>query len=160
VIDTALIFHHPRGRPLKPGLAWLTKKWLGREIQTRGEGGHDPEEDARACMELVQKKLTQPKGWGEFKVDFESIFLRMGRSGDVKSAVVDHGNPGMMHGGKATTSVGCQNDEEVLNGLLEVIPSHQFVFGRFMNLADTLGCTQTPCYALFRFSNLLSSPQG
>jgi hypothetical protein len=25
-IDTALIFHHPRGHPLKPGLAWLTRK--------------------------------------------------------------------------------------------------------------------------------------
>ncbi|RXW16099.1 hypothetical protein EST38_g9758 [Candolleomyces aberdarensis] len=35
-IDTALMYHHPRGRPLKPGLAWLTKKWCGREIQTRG----------------------------------------------------------------------------------------------------------------------------
>jgi DNA polymerase III epsilon subunit-like protein len=57
-IDTALIYHHPRGRPLKPGLAWLTNKWCGREIQTRGEGGHDPEEDARACLELLKKKVA------------------------------------------------------------------------------------------------------
>ncbi len=56
-IDTALIFHHPRGRPLKPGLAWLTKKWCNREIQNRGEGGHDPEEDARACLDLLRKKV-------------------------------------------------------------------------------------------------------
>ena len=56
-IDTALVFHHPRGRPLKPGLAWLTKKWCGREIQNRGEGGHDPEEDARACLDLLKKKV-------------------------------------------------------------------------------------------------------
>jgi RNA exonuclease 1 len=56
-IDTALIYHHPRGRPLKPGLAWLTKKWCEREIQTRGEGGHDPEEDARACLDLLKKKV-------------------------------------------------------------------------------------------------------
>lgn len=56
-IDTAIIFHHPRGRPLKPGLAWLTKKWCGREIQTRGDGGHDPEEDARACLDLLNKKI-------------------------------------------------------------------------------------------------------
>ena len=35
-IDTALIYDHPRGRPLKPGLAWLTKKWCGREIQKIG----------------------------------------------------------------------------------------------------------------------------
>jgi RNA exonuclease 1 len=56
-IDTALMYHHPRGRPLKPGLAWLTKKWCGRVIQNRGEGGHDPEEDARACIELLKKKV-------------------------------------------------------------------------------------------------------
>jgi RNA exonuclease 1 len=56
-IDTAVIFHHPRGRPLKPGLAWLTKKWCNREIQNRGEGGHDPEEDARACIDLLKKKV-------------------------------------------------------------------------------------------------------
>lgn len=56
-IDTALVYHHPRGRPLKPGLAWLTKKWCAREIQNRGEGGHDPEEDARACLDLLKKKV-------------------------------------------------------------------------------------------------------
>jgi RNA exonuclease 1 len=57
-VDTALIFHHPRGRPLKPGLAWLTRKWLGRTIQDRGLGGHDPEEDARACVDLLKAKIT------------------------------------------------------------------------------------------------------
>ena len=56
-IDTALIFHHPRGRPLKPGLAWLTRKWLGRTIQDRGPGGHNPEEDARACVDLLKAKI-------------------------------------------------------------------------------------------------------
>jgi DNA polymerase III epsilon subunit-like protein len=56
-IDTALIFHHPRGRPLKPGLAWLTRRWLNRTIQDRGPGGHDPEEDARACIDLLKAKI-------------------------------------------------------------------------------------------------------
>ena len=56
-IDTALIFHHPRGRPLKPGLAWFTRKWLGRIIQDRGPGGHNPDEDARACMDLLKAKI-------------------------------------------------------------------------------------------------------
>jgi len=146
-IDTALIYHHPRGRPLKPGLAWLTRKWCGREIQNRGEGGHDPEEDASACISLLKKKLEMGTSFGEFKVDFESIFERMSRStrgpagNGVRSAVVDYGNPQMMHGSKATTTVACTSDEEVLKGLLDVTPSHQFVFGRFMSLADTLGWT-------------------
>jgi len=56
-IDIALLFHHPRGRPLKPGLAWLTRKWLGRIIQDRGPGGHNPEEDARACIDLLKAKI-------------------------------------------------------------------------------------------------------
>ncbi|KAG5636152.1 hypothetical protein H0H81_008983 [Sphagnurus paluster] len=148
-IDTALMYHHPRGRPLKPGLAWLTKKWCGREIQTGGEGGHDSEEDARACLDLLKKKLECGPGFGEFKTDMESIFERMARStrraggvvGSIKSAVVDHGNPAVMHGNKANTAVACTDDEEVLKGLLDVIPSHQFAFGRFMALADAMNWT-------------------
>jgi hypothetical protein len=54
-IDTALLFHHPRGRPLKPGLAWLTRKWIGHIIQDRGPGGHNLEEDARTCIDLLLK---------------------------------------------------------------------------------------------------------
>ncbi|KZT05155.1 ribonuclease H-like protein [Laetiporus sulphureus 93-53] len=140
-IDTAVIYHHPRGRPLKPGLAWLTRKWCGREIQNRGENGHDPEEDARACADLLKKKIENGPGFGEFKIDTESIFERITRSrGDnVATAVVDHGNPTAFHGGKATTTIGCKTDSEVLEGLLGVIPSHHFAFGRFTGLANALG---------------------
>jgi len=147
-IDTAIIYHHPRGRPLKPGLAWLTKRWCNREIQTRGESGHDPEEDARACLDLLKKKMESGPGFGEFKVDFESIFERMSRStrragggvGSIRSAVVDHGNPAVMHGSKASTAIGCTSDEEIVEKFLEVIPSHEFVFARLMSLANIQGC--------------------
>ncbi|TBU36676.1 ribonuclease H-like protein [Dichomitus squalens] len=143
-IDTALIYHHPRGRPLKPGLAWLTKKWCGREIQNRGEGGHDPEEDARACLDLLRKKVENGPGFGEFKVDTESIFERMSRSrtkgnAPITSAVVDHGNPAAWHGQKATTCIACKSDADVLAGLLSSLPSHHFLFGRLTALADVRG---------------------
>ncbi|KAG6375627.1 hypothetical protein JVT61DRAFT_3195 [Boletus reticuloceps] len=144
-IDTAVMYHHPRGRPLKPGLAWLTKKWCHREIQTRGEGGHDPEEDARACVELLRLKVQNGAGFGEFRSDYESIFERMARAsgratqGPVRGAVVDHGNPGVMHGSKATTTVGCTSDQEVLEGLTQAIPAHEFLFGRFTGVADAMG---------------------
>lgn len=149
-IDTALTYHHPRGRPLKPGLAWLTKKWCHREIQTRGEGGHDPEEDARACAELLRLKVQNGAGFGEFKTDHESIFERMGRAsgrgaqGAVRGAVVDHGNPGVMHGAKATTTIGCGSDQEVLEGLLQALPAHEFLFARFTSIADAMGCVYLP----------------
>jgi len=97
-------------------------------------------------VDLVRKKMENGPGFGEFKVDWESIFERMGRvgagnggKGGVKSAVVDHGTPGVMHGAKASTAIGCKTDDEVLEGLLNVIPSHQFAFGRFMGLANVLG---------------------
>ena len=50
-IDTALIFHRPCGRPPKPGLARLTRGWLGCTIQDRRSGGHDPEKHARPCAD-------------------------------------------------------------------------------------------------------------
>ncbi|KZT66208.1 ribonuclease H [Daedalea quercina L-15889] len=140
-IDTSVIYHHPRGRPFKPGLAWLTKKWCGREIQNRGEGGHDPEEDARACLDLLIKKIDNGPGFGEFKIDMESILERMSRarSGGVTTAIVDHGNPAAWHGSKAMTTIACETDDEVLEGLLGAIPSHQFAFGRFTGLAKARG---------------------
>ena len=58
-IDPALLFHHLRDRPLKPGLAWLTRKRLGRIIPDRGPGGHNPEEDARACIDLLKTKIKK-----------------------------------------------------------------------------------------------------
>lgn len=122
-------------------------------------GGHDPEEDARACVDLLKLKLEYGPGFGEFKVDYESIFERMGRCAArdamggrtggvggaerIKSAVVDHGNPGVMHGAKATSAIGCKTDDEVLEGLLGVIPTHQFTYGRFLGLANALGCKRS-----------------
>ncbi|OJA14787.1 hypothetical protein AZE42_12824 [Rhizopogon vesiculosus] len=144
-IDTAIIYHHPRGRPLKPGLAWLIKKWAGHEIQTRGESGHDPEEDARACIDLLRMKLRNGPSFGEYKTDLESIFERMARAsrkggaGSVRSVVVGHGNPGVMHGSRANSNVPCTCDQEVLEGLLQAIPPHEFSFGRFTGIADALG---------------------
>ena len=55
-IDTALILRYPGGRPLKPGLEQLTRKWLGRIIQDRGPDSHYPEEDARACIDLLKEE--------------------------------------------------------------------------------------------------------
>ena len=59
-IDTSVVYHHPRGAPYKPGLAWLSKKWCEKEIQQQA-GGHDPKEDAGACVDLLVKKVKNGK---------------------------------------------------------------------------------------------------
>ncbi|GAA5885123.1 hypothetical protein JCM6882_007239 [Rhodosporidiobolus microsporus] len=153
VIDTSVIYQHPRGPPFKASLKWLAQKWLKKEIQQQapaganGEevvAGHDSEEDARAAVELVRLKMEKGPGFGEFVTDQETVFERIGRGQDPKtSAVVDHGTPGQWHGAKATTAIACTNDDEVLQGLLDTVSSHDLTIARFMDLSHTLGWSQS-----------------
>ena len=154
VIDTSVIYQHPRGPPFKASLKWLAQKWLKQEIQNRVEGvaevgGHDSMEDASTCTELLNLKLQKGPGFGEFVNDQETIFERIARGQDPKtSAVVDHGTPSQWHGAKAKTAIGCQTDEDVLKGMVESIPVHDFTLGRFMELSHALGWSQPTNAAL------------
>ncbi|CAG8247298.1 unnamed protein product [Penicillium salamii] len=68
VIDTVLLFPHPRGLPIRNSLKILAQKQLGREIQV-GDGGHDSKEDSVTTGDLVRMKLGtkwktyQKGGW-------------------------------------------------------------------------------------------------
>ena len=62
------------------------------------------------------------------------------RNGTVTTAVVDHGHPETWHGSKASTTVACTSDDQVLEGLVDIVQSHTFTFGRFTEVADRLGC--------------------
>ncbi|KAG6607692.1 Small RNA degrading nuclease 5, partial [Cucurbita argyrosperma subsp. sororia] len=63
VIDTAVLYKHPRGGSHKSALRILTKKFLSREIQQSGNG-HDSIEDARATMELALLKIKHGPEFG------------------------------------------------------------------------------------------------
>ncbi|CAD6570359.1 MAG: hypothetical protein TREMPRED_005740 [Tremellales sp. Tagirdzhanova-0007] len=143
-IDTALLYTHARGPPYKPGLKWLVQRWLGREIQGKNTG-HDSEEDARACVELLKMKMANGPTFGSFIDSTEPIFERMNRfsvepskSGRT-SAVCDYYNPRAGYGGKATTAIKCSNDEEVLKAVCENAGRHDFVFARLMELNHAQG---------------------
>lgn len=56
VIDTSVLFPHPRGLPFKRSLKTLAKEKLHRNIQDK-VGGHDSKEDAVACLDLVLWKI-------------------------------------------------------------------------------------------------------
>lgn len=59
VIDTTLLYPHPRGLPMRLGLKGLVKRHLERDIQMGGELGHDSAEDARAAGDLVRSKVVE-----------------------------------------------------------------------------------------------------
>lgn len=159
IIDTAILYPHPRGPPLKSSLKWLAQKYLGREIQkNHGMSGHDSIEDARACLDLVKEKCERGPKWGTSEASTESIFKRLERSQTTqeqstdggehrKGAVVDWGDPLRGYGRYATTCIACESDEAVVEGIKKVVggstegeyPSVDFVWGRFRELEAIRG---------------------
>lgn len=67
IIDTVLLYPHPRGLPIRFGLKVLTKKYLNQDIQQGGAMGHDSKEDARAAGDLVRLKVVEL--WKSMKRD-------------------------------------------------------------------------------------------
>lgn len=58
VIDTSLVFPHPRGPPYKKALRTLCGEILQKIIQNE-VGGHDSAEDAVACLDLMMWRIKQ-----------------------------------------------------------------------------------------------------
>jgi RNA exonuclease 1 len=151
IIDTGILYPHPRGPPYKQSLKWLAQKYLKREVQ-KGTKGHDSVEDARTCLDLVKQKCEKGPRWGSNDTNAESIFKRLDRSIRPKSndshragAVIDWGDPKRGHGGQAQVSIGCKTDEEVVEAIDRTMKGHaegkdgttdkiDFIWGRLREL--------------------------
>jgi RNA exonuclease 1 len=123
IIDTGILYPHPRGPPYKQSLKYLAQKYLKREVQ-KGTNGHNSVEDARTCLDLVKQKCEKGPRWGSGDTNSESIFKRLDRSTRPKSndshragAVIDWGDPKRGHGGQAQVSIGCKSDAEVVKAI-------------------------------------------
>lgn len=64
VIDSSLIYNLTHCRKRRSSLKLLTKMYLKRDIQ-QSTAGHDPSEDAKASLELVQHKLKYDIAYGD-----------------------------------------------------------------------------------------------
>ena len=67
IIDTVLLYPHPKGLPIRHGLKVLASKHLDRHIQASDAAGHDSKEDAVATGDLVTKAVANK--WMKLKRD-------------------------------------------------------------------------------------------
>ena len=65
IVDTVLLYPHPKGLPIRFGLKALTRQHLDRGIQMSGAAGHDSKEDAVATGDLVTLKVAEK--WRQMK---------------------------------------------------------------------------------------------
>ena len=134
IIDTSILYQHPRGPPLKSSLKWLAQHYLRREIQKgHGISGHNSIEDAQACLDLVKLKCERGPKWGTNEAASESIFKRLCRTPRIgkassggggegkRGAIVDHGQPQKNYGAMATYCIGCETDLEVVDGIKRAV---------------------------------------
>ncbi|KAF4446618.1 hypothetical protein F53441_9749 [Fusarium austroafricanum] len=136
IIDTSIIYPHPRGPPLKSSLKWLAQKYLSKEIQKGGANGHDSIEDSKTCLDLVKQKCEKGKAWGTSDSQGENLFRRLARAGTAykaqggaaggievgkTSAAIDWGDPSKGAGAGATHQLGCKNDEDVTKNVIRAV---------------------------------------
>ncbi|KMS99687.1 hypothetical protein BVRB_1g021550 isoform A [Beta vulgaris subsp. vulgaris] len=89
VIDTAVLYKHPRGGSYKTALRVLSRKFLSREIQDSC-CGHDSIEDARATMELALLKFKNGPDFGSPKQFVRKKLLAvLSESGKTSSFIDD-----------------------------------------------------------------------
>ncbi|CAI7598020.1 unnamed protein product [Penicillium glandicola] len=70
VIDTVLLYPHPKGLPIRLSLKALAQRHLGRDIQV-GDHGHDSKEDSIATGDLVRVKVGEK--WKALKTKGQKI---------------------------------------------------------------------------------------
>ncbi|OAA49416.1 exonuclease [Metarhizium rileyi] len=138
IVDTSMLYPHPRGPPLKSSLKYLAQKYLSREIQKGGAEGHNSIEDARTCLDLVKQKCEKGKLWGTSDAQGENLFRRLARAGTSykaqggapalggievgkTSAAVDWGDPSKGLGAGATYQLGCKSDEDVTRAVIRAV---------------------------------------
>ncbi|KEF59473.1 uncharacterized protein A1O9_04317 [Exophiala aquamarina CBS 119918] len=149
IIDTSIIYPHPRGLPLRSSLKYLANKYLKREIQKGGADGHDSVEDALAVLDLVRMKCEKGPRWGTLDANGESIFRRISRAlkpddatptlpGKMRqTAIVEYGTPERGFGKDATYKIACEDDDEIVAGVLRAAHGDDLNH----NIEDENGCS-------------------
>lgn len=85
MVDTSVLYPHPRGPPFKSALRVLASRHLLRTIQ---QGEHNPVEDARAAMDLALLKFQRGPAYGAGGDRGDKLIEVLGEAGR-RSVMID-----------------------------------------------------------------------
>lgn len=149
VIDTAVIYHHNRGPPLRPSLKWLASLHLDRLIQQgeRTGAGHSSVEDLRACLDLVKLKLLNGPDFGKVIREttiFEKVYEKLPA---IRSVIVDFSPE--IYGPDLGENINVEkitvfNDDEIVEAVDKEIDSSSLMFIRFKEVDFNSSVVQVP----------------
>jgi hypothetical protein len=133
IIDTSIIYPHSKSE-IKNSLKFLTKKYLGKEIQ---KNTHCSKEDVEAVLDLVSLKLENGFSFGLPKINFNqnhNILTDFENNGK-KCIIFDFYNNIDLISTKSSSVVPCDNHIDLHKKLLSEVTngSHDFVYANFFN---------------------------
>lgn len=133
VVDTALLYPHPKGTPYKSALRVLASRHLLRTIQ---RDSHDPIEDARAALDLAYLKFHRGPSFGVPKSEKGDKLTDVLCQNSRACWMIDsHATLGRHLSGNCH-SVQAETDKSVVDGMSAVLKkgSVDFLWGQLLDL--------------------------
>ncbi|KAL4271298.1 hypothetical protein GQ457_13G022130 [Hibiscus cannabinus] len=135
IIDTSVLYKHPRGGSYKSALRVLAKRFLSREIQQSG-AGHDSIEDARAAMDLALLKIRNGPDFGSPPSFMRRKLLTLLGECGKTSSFVDDISIIKRYASESSHAIPVCSDDEALLKAIKEVKNHSvhFVWTQFSEL--------------------------
>uniref|UniRef100_A0A7C9EVU6 Exonuclease domain-containing protein n=1 Tax=Opuntia streptacantha TaxID=393608 RepID=A0A7C9EVU6_OPUST len=139
VIDTAILYKHPRGHPYKTALRVLARRFLCKEIQDSGNG-HDSVEDARTAMELALLKFRNGPDFGSPQPFAKKKLLTLLSEHGKTSSFIDDVSIVKRHASGTCHALPVSSDEAALSKAVKEVKSDKvhFVWMQFSEISSHL----------------------
>ena len=150
VVDTALLYPHIRGDTYKNSLRFLAENWLGEQIQTMDQVGHDPTQDAATALKLAILKFRQGAAFGRLPIgdNEENICDYLFRNGK-RTSITDNGYACKTYGGSRTDLCAEEDDASIVHKANRALVSchYEFASARLRALAKYYTSLEKPIVA-------------
>uniref|UniRef100_A0A803NHD3 Exonuclease domain-containing protein n=1 Tax=Cannabis sativa TaxID=3483 RepID=A0A803NHD3_CANSA len=139
VIDTAVLYKHPRGRSHKTALRVLAKRFLSKEIQQSGDG-HDSTEDARTALELALLKINNGPDFGSPPSLIRRKLLTVLSDSGKVSSMIDDVSIVKRYASESSHAFPVSSDDEALSKARKEVKNEKvhFVWTQFSELNSYL----------------------